>query len=62
MNNFKEALKPVIKVAAYLLGSAVIPALLALYQDNVYWLALAPLLNLGAVFLIKWSELRKVGQ
>jgi len=57
--NLKLALIHVLKVGAFIVGSAVIPALLALYAQNPYWLALTPLFNLAASFLVKWSQLKK---
>ncbi len=43
------------KVAAWAIGSAVVPALIALYSGNVYWMALTPLINALAAGLVKWS-------
>lgn len=59
MRNLQPALAHSLKVAAFIVGSSVIPALLALYENDPRWLALAPVLNLAASFLVKWSQLRK---
>ena len=59
VSNLSGAFKHAAKVGAFIVGSSVIPALLAFYQGNVYWLAAAPALNILAAFLLKWSQLKK---
>lgn len=43
------------KVIAWSVGSAAIPAILALYTGNPYVLFLAPLINALGAGLVKWS-------
>ena len=43
------------KVIAWSLGSAAIPAILALYANNPWFLALAPVINALGAGLVKWS-------
>ena len=44
----KDALIHGGKIALYIIGSAVIPALIAYNTGNVKWMALAPVLNILA--------------
>ncbi|MCL4399784.1 hypothetical protein M1506_00715 [Patescibacteria group bacterium] len=48
----------ILKVAAYIVGSAVIPAIVSLYTQNATFMAFAPILNLIAVYLQKYSEVK----
>ena len=52
---FEQAALHFAKVAAWVIGSAVIPSLLTLYTGNPYWLALTPFINAAGAGLIKWS-------
>jgi hypothetical protein len=52
---FEQAALHVCKVAAWVIGSAAIPALLTLYTGNPYWLALTPFINGIGAGLVKWS-------
>jgi hypothetical protein len=55
---FEQAALHVCKVAAWVIGSAAIPALLALYTQNPYWLALTPFINGIGAGLEKWSGIQ----
>ena len=55
---FEQAALHVCKVAAWVIGSAAIPALLALYTGNAYWLALTPFINGIGAGLVKWSGIQ----
>lgn len=59
MNAKRKALVHALKVAMYIVGSAVIPALLSLYANEPRWLALAPALNVAAAYLVKYSEIKR---
>jgi hypothetical protein len=50
-----QALNHGIKVAAWVIGSAVLPALISFYSQNIYWLALTPIINALGAGLIRWS-------
>ncbi|HEY3742461.1 MAG TPA: hypothetical protein VGL53_21580 [Bryobacteraceae bacterium] len=55
---FEQAALHACKVAAWVLASSAIPALLALYSGNVYWMGLAPFINGLAAGLKKWSGIQ----
>lgn len=55
----KEVLVHILKVSAYIVGSAVIPAVISLYTGNVYFMAFAPVLNIIAATFVKYSEIKK---
>lgn len=55
---FEQAALHFCKVAAFVIGSAVVPCVLALYTGNAYWVALTPFINAGAAALIKWSQVQ----
>lgn len=55
---FEQAALHVCKVAAWVIGSAAIPAVLALYSGNPYWLALTPVINGIGAGLVKWSGIQ----
>ena len=55
---FEQAALHVCKVAAWVIGSAAVPALLTLYTGNAYWLALTPFINGLAAGLKKWSGIQ----
>ena len=57
---FEQAALHACKVIAWVIGSAALPALLALYSGNPYWLALTPFINAGGAFLVKWSGIQAV--
>lgn len=59
---FEQAALHACKVIAWIVGSAAIPALLALYSGNPYWLALTPLINAAAAGLVKWSGIQAAAQ
>lgn len=56
---FEQAALHAVKVLAWVVGSAVVPALLTLYSGNPYWLAFTPLINMAGAFLTKWSGIVK---
>lgn len=58
MSPLNQSLIHAIKVAAFIVGSAVIPALISLYAGNATWMALFPVLNVIASFLVKYSEVK----
>ena len=55
---FEQAALHACKVIAWVIGSAAVPAVLALYSGNPYWLALTPFINAGGAFLVKWSGIQ----
>jgi hypothetical protein len=55
---FEQAALHACKVAAWVIASAAIPALLALYSGNPYWMALTPFINAAAAGLRKWSGIQ----
>ena len=59
MNNsvstFEQVALHICKVAAWVLGSAAVPALISLYSQNPYWLMLTPIINGIGAGLVKWS-------
>lgn len=58
-NMNKEVLLKAGKVALYIIGSAVIPAVISLYTQNVNFMVFAPILNVLAVLFVKYSEVKK---
>lgn len=59
MNNLhSQAIEHALQVAAYVIGSAVIPCLLSLYSNNPYFLLLTPVINALAAGLVKYSGLK----
>jgi hypothetical protein len=55
---FEQAALHACKVAAWVIACAAIPALLALYSGNVYWIALTPFINGIAAGLKRWSGIQ----
>lgn len=55
VSTFEQVALHATKVSAYVIASASVPALLALYSGNVYWMALTPFINAAAAALEKWS-------
>lgn len=55
---FEQAALHACKVVAWAIGSAAIPALLALYSGNPYWLIAAPFINAVGAGLVKWSGIQ----
>jgi hypothetical protein len=58
---FQQAVGHGVKIAAWVVGSAVIPALLSLYSGNQTWLLLTPVINAVGAGLVKWSGLKASG-
>jgi hypothetical protein len=55
---FEQAALHACKIIAWALGSAAIPAVIALYSGNPYWLIAAPFINAAAAGLVKWSGIQ----
>ena len=55
---FEQAALHACKVGAWVIGSAAVPALLALYSGNPYWMALTPFINAAGAGLMKWSGIQ----
>lgn len=55
----KEALIHILKVAAFIVGSSVLPAVAAFYTHEPWFLAASPVINILASFLVKYSGIKK---
>ena len=55
----KEVLVHAGKVALFIIGSAIIPALISLYTGNVNFMVFAPILNVLAAMAVKYSDIQK---